>query len=265
MGRKDSKSQGKRGKKKKKISSSSRNKGSFIIIAVAIIIIAAGALYFVFFTAHGVTTTTTSTISTTSSSGGAKWKILYVDQGNGVVNESNFQNLLSTVESHGFNTIFFQIYRSGSLLFSTDELNYFVSSSHNANVSIFFALYFTNATQEIPTSVYTLGENGISLDMSALPLSSQDALFSELQQNYHEGKTAITTTDFGLTLKPDLLVLETYDYNSDEIYVRHGVIGSVLPLELGSRQEYEMEYNYDLANSDGVMVFDYYGLTTKGY
>ena len=39
--------------------------------------------------------------------------ILYVNQGNGVVNGSNFGELLSTATSHGFNTIFFQVYRSG--------------------------------------------------------------------------------------------------------------------------------------------------------
>ena len=142
-----------------------------------------------------------------------KWKILYVNQGNGVVNESNFGAMLSTTKSHGFNTVFFQVYRSGNLLFTTDQLRYFVSTSQIDNISIFFALYFTSSSQQIPSQIYGLGENGISLDMSTLPFQTQQILFSTLQQNYHEGKIAITTTNFTLNLKPDLLILETYDFS----------------------------------------------------
>ena len=101
--------------------------------------------------------------------------------------------------------------------------------------------------------------------MSTLPFQTQQILFSTLQQNYHEGKIAITTTNFTLNLKPDLLILETYDFSSDKQYVRSGIIASVEPLATQSKQDYETQFNYDLSNSEGVMVFDYYGLTTKGY
>ena len=36
--------------------------------------------------------------------------ILYEDQGNGAVNESNFGQMLGFASSHGFNTIIFQVY-----------------------------------------------------------------------------------------------------------------------------------------------------------
>ena len=32
-----------------------------------------------------------------------------------------------------------------------------------------------------------------------------------------------------------------------------------------SKEAYQSQYNYDLSNSDGVMVFDYYGLLKTGY
>ena len=88
-----------------------------------------------------------------------------------MVNGSNFGKLLSTATSHGFNTIFFQVYRSGTLLFTSSSLDQFVASAHGQGLKIFFALYFTNTTQTIPSSIYSDGEDGISLDMSTLPIA----------------------------------------------------------------------------------------------
>ena len=249
-------------KGKKSVATKRRRTPSRFIIPVVTVLIAiavVGTVYFVF-SSHGNVATSTS-----DTSAKYKWKILYVNQGNGLISESNFAALLSTVKSHGFNTIFFQVYRSGTLIFTVAQLEYFVSNAHSDNVSIFFALYFTNSTQQIPSQIYDLSENGISLDMSALPSQSQQTLFSELNQNYHGGKTAITTTNFALALKPDLLILETYDFSADKLYVHSGIIAGVEALATQNLQDYQMQYNYDLNNSDGVMVFDYYGLTTKGY
>jgi hypothetical protein len=241
-----------------------RSPPRFIILAIVVMIAiaVAGTAYFVFFM-HG--SNVVATTSSTSTQGNNKWKILYVNQGNGVVNESNFGAMLSTTKSHGFNAVFFQIYRSGNLLFTTDQLRYFVSTSQIENISIFFALYFTSSSQQIPSQIYGLGENGISLDMSTLPFQTQQILFSTLQQNYQDGKIAITTTDFTLNLRPDLLILETYDFSADKQYIHSGIISSVEPLATQSKQDYETQFDYALSNSDGVMVFDYYGLTTKGY
>jgi len=186
-----------------------------------------------------------------------------VNQGNGVVNGSNFGELLATATSHGFNTIFFQVYRSGSLLFTTDSLSQLVASAHSQGLKIFFALYFTNTTQSIPASIYSDGEDGISLDMSTLPVATQTTLFDQLSSSY-SGKTAITTTDFTLALKPDLLVLETYGTGNDQ-YIHPGVIASVEVFDTSSRQDYQQQFQYALANSDGVMVFDYAGLVKAGY
>ncbi len=150
-----------------------RSPPKFIILAIVVLIAiaVAGTVYFVFFTHGGNVVATTS--STATQGNNNKWKILYVNQGNGVVNESNFGAMLSTTKSHGFNTIFFQVYRSGNLLFTTDQLKYFVSTSQIDNISIFFALYFTSSSQQIPSQIYSLGENGISLDMSTLPFQNQ--------------------------------------------------------------------------------------------
>jgi hypothetical protein len=213
---------------------------------------------------HAQTSSLTSQASSASSTGaGQKPIILYVNQGNGAVNESNFGQLLSTATSHGFNTIFFQIYRSGALLFSDASLVQFASQAHGQGLRIFFALYFTNSTQTIPTSIYTDGEDGISLDMATLPLDSQTSLFDQLSSGY-SGKTAITTFDFGLELKPDLLVLETYA-PSDQQYIHPGVIGGVEVVATSSKQNYQSQVQYALSNSDGVMVFDYAGLVKSGY
>ena len=235
----------------------------FLILAIIVLVAIAGlgTAYSLFFThGSGATLSASSTQATSF-----KWKILYVNQGNGRVNESNFGALLSTLRSHSFNALFFQVYRSGSLLFTTDQLSYFVTNSQKDNISIFFALYFTNSSQQIPSQIYGLGENGISLDMSTLTLQSEQILLSTLQQNYHAGKIAITTTNFQLGLKPDLLILETYDFSSDKQFIHQGIIAGVLPLSTQNKQDYESQVSYALNNSDGVLVFDYYVLITKGY
>lgn len=189
--------------------------------------------------------------------------ILYVNQGNALVDVGNFSSLVNYAKSNGFNTLFFQVYRSGNLLFSSGNLSYFASFAHNQSLKIFFALYFTNSSQTIPSSIYGAGEDGISLDMSTLPQPTQSSLLSTLQQNY-KGETAVTTTNFGTTLKPDLLILETYA-PQDQQYIHKGMIASVEPLALSSEPEYLQEYQYALSHSDGVMVFDYYGLLATGY
>ncbi len=190
--------------------------------------------------------------------------ILYVNQGNGIVDESNFAAMLSTAKSHGFNTIFFQVYRAGNLLFNGSELGGFVTDAHSEGLKIFFALYFTGASQKLPQSIYALGEDGISLDMSTLPFASQQDLFENLRVGYHSGETAITTTNASIALKPEILVLETYGVGSQS-FVRHGIIASVGVFATASKADYEQQFQYALNNSDGVMVFDYSGLVKSGY
>ncbi len=208
-------------------------------------------------------TASTTTTTPTSGSGTAKPVILYVNQGNGMVNESDFGKLLGTTTSHGFNTIFFQVYRSGTLLFTDSSLSQLVASAHDRGLKIFFALYFTDSTQEIPSSIYSDGEDGINLDMSTLSPSAQAGLLANLSSSY-SGKTAVTSTDFTTTLKPDLLILETYGAGYDQ-YIRPGIIASVGVFTTSSEQQYRQEFQYALTNSDGVMVFDYAGLVKSGY
>ena len=238
----------------KKSRGKGKSRAPIIIVAAIIIIMGISALLL---SQHAATTTTSTFTSN-------KPVILYVNQGNALVDESNFSALLTFAKANSFNTIFFQVYRSGSLLFTQSELGYFVSDAHEQNLSIFFALFFTDPTQQIPTSIFGLGENGISLDMSALSSNVQAGLLQTLKQNYHEGKTAVTTTNFTTTLDPDLLVLETY-LSSDQAYVRPGMIAGVEPLAIASKQDYQQQFDYALAHSDGVMVFDYYGLLRTGY
>lgn len=193
--------------------------------------------------------------------------ILYVNQGNALVDTTNYTALLNFARTNGFNTLFFQVYRSGNLLFSQSNLSYFVDAAHIENLKIYFALYFTSSNQQIPTSIYNLGEDGINLDMSTLTDTAQTNLLATLQQNYKQGKTAVTSTNFAIALKPDLLILETYQIqnSSKDSYIHPGVITSVEPLAMPNKQAYESQYQYDLSNSDGVMVFDYYGLLKTGY
>jgi len=203
----------------------------------------------------------------TSSSSIPKYIILYVNQGNGVVNEGNFGSMLSFASSQGFNTLFFQVYREGVLLFDSSELGVFVTQAHADHIKIFFSLYITNSSQQIPASVYPLGEDGIGLDMSTLTVPQQSAVFVSLQQGYSSGLTAITTTDLTLPLSPNLLVLETYssDVQQYSQYIRPGVIGSVGVFATTSGSNYRQEFQYVVSNSDGVMVFDYAGLMKSGY
>lgn len=189
--------------------------------------------------------------------------ILYVDQGNAVVNGSGFGTMLDYMSSHGFNTVFFQVYREGRLLFSPPILQSFVNQTHQARMRIFFALYITSASQTIPTSIYGLHEDGISLDMSAINLTAQQSFLATLKLGF-SGETAVTTTDMYSPLKPDLLVLETYG-TSDQQYIRKGIVASVGVFATSSFEDYQSQFQYALRNSDGVMVFDYYGLLKAGY
>ncbi len=220
--------------------------------------LAAGALIAVSLTAYFVVSKFGT--STTSAN---KPIILYVNQGNGIVNRSNFGALISFSVSQKFNTIFFQVYRSGELLFNSSELTYFVTTAHAAKLRLFFALYFTNSSQSIPSSIYPLGEDGISLDMSALDPSTQFSLLSTLSSNFR-GLTAVTTTDFSSSLSPDWLILETYGQAYDQ-YIHSGIIASVGVFTTTSKEQYEQEFQYALSNSDGVMVFDYATLSSRGY
>jgi hypothetical protein len=249
--------------KNRKKTEASKKKSSRmpIIIGAAILlilIISAGAFLL-------TQKSSTSSIQTTTSA--SKPIILYVNQGNALVDTSNYTTLLNFAKTNGFNTLFFQVYRSGSLLFSESNLSYFVNTAHVEGLKIFFALYFTGTNQQIPTTIYNLGEDGINLDMSTLSSAVQSNLLTTLQQNYKQGKTAVTATNFTTTLKPDLLILETYQVqnSSRDAYIHPGVIASVEPLSMSSKKAYQDQYQYDLSNSDGVMVFDYYGLLKAGY
>ena len=194
--------------------------------------------------------------------GPAKPIVLYVNQGNGIVNESDFGTMLSFASSNGFNTVFFQIYREGVLLFNGSELSYFANQSHEQNLKIFFALYFTNSSQVLPTAIFGHGEDGVSLDVSTLDLATQESLLADLAPCHCQ--TAVTTTDMNSPLKPDLLVLETYGTVLQQ-YIRHGIIASVGVFDTSSKSDYDSQFQYALSNSDGVMVFDYAGLVKSGY
>lgn len=194
---------------------------------------------------------------------GPKPIILYVNQGNGVVDESNFGQMLSFASVKGFNTIFFQVYRQGVLLFTRSELSYFVNQTHTRGLEIFFALYFTNSTQTIPETIMGLGQDGVSLDMSTLDIATQEDLLATLTASCN-CKTAVTTTDMTSPLNPDLLILETYGQSMQQ-YIRPGIIGSVGVFATVSQEDYQSQFQYALNNSDGVMVFDYAGLLKSGY
>jgi hypothetical protein len=189
--------------------------------------------------------------------------ILYVNQGNAVVNGSGFGVMLDYMSSRGFNTVFFQVYREGHLLFSPPTLRSFVSQTHQDHLKIFFALYITNASQAVPASIYGLQEDGISLDMSTINQSAQQSFLTTLKSKYG-GETAVTTTDMYSPLKPDLLVLETYGTGNQQ-YIRKGIVAGVGVFTTSSLDDYRSQFQYALQNSDGVMVFDYYGLLKAGY
>jgi len=216
-----------------------------VYLAAAVVIVA--LVVFVLLETHG---------------GSSKPVILYVNQGNGVVNGSNFGGMLAFASLHGFNTVFFQVYRAGVLLFTGNELSSFANQSHADGLKLFFALYLTNSSQSLPRGIFGLGEDGISLDVSTLSLGIQESLLADLASCHCE--TAVTTTDMSSPLRPDLLILETYGAASQQ-YIRHGAIASVGVFATSSSSDYQSQFQYALSNSDGVMVFDYAGLLKSRY
>jgi hypothetical protein len=262
---KGSKKKETRAQKRRNQARKSRQTGYIVLGIVIVAIIGISAAVLLHGSSRSSTSSTNASVSTTISNPSKKPLILYVNQGNALVDRSNFTNLLSFAKSQQFNTIFFQIYRSGQLLFSEDNLSYFVETAHLEGISLFFSLYFTNSSEQIPSFIYGLGENGINLDMSTLPDSAQNSLLSTLQLDFRNGTTSVTTTNLTSTLKPDLLILETYDFQSDQQYIHPGIIAAIEPLAISSAQEYEQEVEYALSNSSGAMVFDYYGLLQTHY
>ncbi|MDA4122475.1 MAG: hypothetical protein OK456_04750 [Thaumarchaeota archaeon] len=213
--------------------------------------------------AQSNSTTTPSGVTSTTSAPSSKPIILYINQGNGVVNQSNFGALLAFASSQGFNTLFFQVYRQGDLLFTPSQLTSFVAQAHDSGLKIFFSLYITDPSQQLPTSIYPLGEDGVSLDMSSLTVSSQQSFYSDLSDAYG-GTKAITTDDMTLPLSPNLLVLETYGTQYQQ-FIHPGIVAGVEAVQATSKSDYQQQFQYALANSDGVMVFDYAGLLKTGY
>jgi hypothetical protein len=192
-----------------------------------------------------------------------KLVILYINQGNGSVNRTNFETLTAFASGRGFNTLFFQVCRSGRLLFSIEDLATFVREAHAANLSIFLAIAFNATSLRIPVAIYGAGEDGISLDFSNLDLQHQDALFASLKANYG-GTTAVTTYAVNPLAEPDVTVLETYT-SASKALITPGIVGSVEVAATGSRSDYQAQFSYALDHSDGVMVFDYAGLLKRGY
>jgi len=225
----------------------------YYLAACLLVIIVGGVVWYAFLLPH----------QSQGTKGAVKPIILYVNQGNGVVNVTNFGAMSDFAVAHGFNTVFFQIYRDGILLFNQQALQTFVGQAHQMNLSIFFALSFTNSSQQIPSSIYGLGEDGVSLDMLTLGFSTQQSLLASLKAGYN-GTTAVTTSNLTSTLKPDLLVLETYSPGTQS-YIRPGIIGSVEVVATSSQADYRSQFQYALQNSDGVMVFDYAGLMRSEY
>ncbi len=259
---KASKKKESKGAARRREAEKSRQTGYAILAAIVVVIIVIAAA--IYLHGGGSSTTTTSGI-TTFTNPSNKPVILYVNQGNGVVNETNFPELLSFAKAQHFNTIFFQIYRSGQLLFSTSQLEYFVEAASLQNLKLFYSLYFTSSSQTIPSSLYNLGESGINLDMSTLPDSTQNTLLATLKLDLRNGTTAVTSTNLTTTLKPEWLILETYNFTGDQSYIHSGIIAAVEPLAISSGQQYEQDVQYALSNSAGVMVFDYYGLMKTKY
>ncbi len=256
---------GRRGRRRHQKSTWSSRAPLIIGCAVVIVIVSAAA-FFILNQNTAKSNSETSSTSTLSSSSQSKPIILYINQDNGAVNESNINQMLQYASARGFNTIFFQMYHNGALMFTTSQLSHFVGVAHSNGFKFFFSLPFTNDSQTIPSSIYNLGEDGINLDMSTLDNQGQLNLLSTLQANYHSGIIAMTTYDFTTTLKPQWLIFETYSSQYDTPqYVHKGIIASVGVYTTVSKQDYQNQFNYDLSNSDGVMVFDYYGLMKAGY
>ena len=226
--------------------------GKYLLVVVLLVGIVIGVIWY-------------SNISPEKAQGASKPIILYVNQGNGRVNVTNFGVMADFAVAHGFNTVFFQVFRLGVLLFDQQDLRTFVDQAHQRNLSIFFALSFNDSSFQIPPSIYEAGENGISLDMSVVNPSSQNSLLASVKAVYG-GETAVTVypTDWSPALRPNLLVLETYS-STLRSYIKPGIIGSVEVVGTSSQEDYQSQVQYALKNSDGVMVFDYAGLVKSDY
>jgi len=237
---------------KKEVLKKGKNKLKLVIFVAAAFVVVGGSFILYF-------------SSQTANNGSSKPIILYVNQGNGIVNGTDFGKMIRFSSARSFNTVFFQVYREGRLLFAPMVLDSFVNQTHQAGLKIYFALYITNASQRLPTQIFGLGEDGISLDMptQTVSISAQQSLLANLKSSFH-GKTAVTTADMTSPLNPDLLVLETYSQETQQ-FIKSGIVASVGIFATVSYDDYHSQYQYALQNSDGVMVFDYHGLSSAGY
>jgi len=188
--------------------------------------------------------------------------ILYVNQGNGFVEPQKFGDLLTFAKRFGFNTIMFQVYRSGSFLYSLEDMNKFARDAEKAGFRFHASLYISKEGEKMDL-VAQLRADGINLDMPTISLDWQSRYISWVRQLF-KGPVSVTTANAQYPLKPDLVILETYGRENLR-YVRPGMVGSVGVWLTKDKDDYLDQVNLVLTKSDGVMVFDYAGLLRKGW
>ncbi len=243
----------------------SKTRGRLVILAVIVIIVASYA-YTVLTpppVPEGPIATTFTPIPTPpTTTTGVKPIILYINQGNGFVEPDKFADLLAFAKRFGFNAVMFQVYRSGSFLYSLDDMNKFHDESARAGVRFYPSLFISKDGEKIDL-ISQLRAEGMNLDMPSLSLDWQSRYIAALRQLF-KGPVSVTTPNLQYPLTPDLLILETYGRENLR-YVRPGAMGSVGVWLTTDKGDYLDQVNYVLAHSDGVMVFDYAGLLRKGW
>ncbi len=191
--------------------------------------------------------------------------ILYFDYLERPFAPGYFPTIVSFASSHGFNTLMIVIYIGHAALFNNSVLLGFYSYALSKNITFVPSFYIESLNDTINIAGFSL----VNLDMEKLPQTDQATYYGNISRTVPLVSVTMPYSEEPL-FYTKMLIVETYASSPlfwvEQIWYPHGgTICSVHVSYTHSKQEYRSEFRYCLKYSDGVMVFDYPLLESRGY
>lgn len=191
--------------------------------------------------------------------------ILYYDYGYPPLLLSEFPNVVNFTLSHGFNTLMMLVYLDNQAKFNASTIQYFISYSESKGLTFVPSYYIRSPGDQINVS----GLEWINLDMERLAPGQQMAFYNRMAKIV---PLVSVTSPYGQLVEfhSPMNIVETYApspwfWLSQLGYYHPGKVCSVGDWLLTNQQEYDSQKAYCLKYTDGVMVYDYYNLLSKGF
>jgi hypothetical protein len=190
--------------------------------------------------------------------------LYYNGDGHPPLQVSQFPGVVNFTLRHGFNVLMLLVFNYQPV-FNRTTVNYFALYAKSRGLTFVPSYYVRSVGDEINVS----GLAWINLDMERLNPSEQVVFYDQVA-----GVVPLVsvTTVYGQLVQfhTPMNIIETYAgtplfWLAQLGYYHPGKLCSVGVWLLHNQQDYDDEKNYCLKYSDGVMVFDYYGLLRSGF